>query len=61
MKFRATIDFDITDECLEYFYDNSVYKLKGELDEYFKHRIVIDFQKSEGMQGYYRGTDIKEK
>ena len=60
MKFRATIDFDITDECLEYFYDNSVYKLKEELDEYFKHRIVIDFQKSEGMTGFYRGTDIKE-
>ena len=60
MKFRATIDFDITDECLEYFYDNSPYKLKEELDQYFKHRIVIDFQKSEGMKGYYRGTDVKE-
>ena len=60
MKFRATIDFDITDECLEYFCDNSPYKLKEELDQYFKHRIVIDFHKSEGMQGYYRGTDVKE-
>lgn len=60
MKFRTTIDFEITDECLEYFYNNSVYKLKEELDEYFKHGIVIDFQKSEGMQGFYRGTDIKE-
>ena len=60
MKFRATIDFEITDECLEYFYNNSVYKLREELDEYFKHRIVIDFQKSEDMQGYYRGTDVKE-
>ena len=56
MKFRTTIDFDITDECLEYFYDNSVYKLKEELDEYFKHRIVIDFSKSEGMQGFYRAS-----
>ena len=59
-KKGVIIDFDITDECLEYFYDNSVYKLKDELDEYFKHRTVIDFQKSEGMQGFYRGTDIKE-
>lgn len=60
MKFRATIDFDITDECLEYFYDNSIYKLREELDAYFKKLLVVDFRKSEGIQGFYRGTDIKE-
>nr|DAL53423.1 MAG TPA_asm: hypothetical protein [Caudoviricetes sp.] len=60
MKFRATIDFDISDECMETFYNNSIYKLKEEMDAYFKRLLVVDFQKSEGMQGYYRGTDIKE-
>lgn len=60
MRFRATIDFDITDECMETFYNNSIYKLKEEMDAYFKRLLVVDFQKSEGMQGYYRGTDIKE-
>lgn len=60
MKFRATIDFDITDECMETFYNNSIYKLKEEMDAYFKRLLVVDFQKSEGMQGYYRGTDVKE-
>ena len=30
MKFRATIDFDITDECMEKVYSNSIYKLKEE-------------------------------
>ena len=60
MKFRATIDFDITDECMKTFYDNSIYKLKEEMDAYFKKLLVVDFQKSEGIQGFYRGTDIKE-
>lgn len=60
MKFRATIDFDISDECMETFYNNSIYKLKEEMDAYFKRLLVVDFQKSEGMQGYYRGTDVKE-
>ena len=36
MKFRATIDFDITDECMETIYSNSIYKLKEEMDAYFK-------------------------
>ena len=60
MKFRAIIDFDITDECMETIYNNSIYKLKEEMDAYFKKLLVVDFQKSEGMQGFYRGTDIKE-
>ncbi len=60
MKFRTTIDFDITDECLEYFYDNSVYKLKEELDAYFKHLLVVDFEKEVGVQGFYRGTNLKK-
>lgn len=60
MKFRTTIDFEITDECMEYFYNNSIYKLREELDAYFKRLIVVDFNKFEGLQGFYRGTDIKE-
>lgn len=60
MKFRAIIDFDITDECMETIYNNSIYKLREELDAYFKRLLVVDFQKSEGIQGFYRGTDIKE-
>lgn len=60
MKFRATIDFDITDECMETIYNKSIYKLKEEMDAYFKKLLVVDFRKSEGIQGFYRGTDIKE-
>lgn len=60
MKFRTTIDFEITDECMEYFYKNSIYKLREELDAYFKRLIVVDFNKFEGLQGFYRGTDVKE-
>ena len=60
MKFRAIIDFDITDECMETIYNNSIYKLKEEMDAYFKKLLVVDFRKSEEIQGFYRGTDIKE-
>ena len=60
MKFRAIIDFDITDECMETIYNNSIYKLKEEMDAYFKKLLVVGFRKSEGIQGFYRGTDIKE-
>ena len=45
MKFRTTIDFDITDECLEYFYNNSIDNLREKLDAYFKRLVVIDFNK----------------
>ena len=60
MKFRATIDFEITNECMKSFYDNSLYKLKEELDTYFKHLLVVDFEKEVGIQGFYRGTHLKE-
>lgn len=60
MKFRATIDFEITNECMKTFYDNSLYKLKEELDAYFKHLLVVDFEKEVGIQGFYRGTHLKE-
>ena len=61
MKFRATIDFDITDECMEYFYENSIDNLREELDAYFKRLGVIDFNKCEGLQAFYRGINLKEK
>lgn len=60
MKFRTIIDFEITDECMKTFYDNSLYKLKEELDDYFKHLLVVDFEKEVGIQGIYRKTDVKE-
>lgn len=60
MKFRATIDYDITDECMETIYSNSIYKLKEEMDAIFKKLIVVDFKDENGIQGFYRGTDIKE-
>lgn len=60
MKFRATIDFDITDECMEYFYENSIDKLREELDAYFKRLVLIDFNKFEGLQAFYRGINLKE-
>ena len=42
------------------FYNNSLYKLKEELDAYFKHLLVVDFEKEVGVQGFYRGTNLKE-
>lgn len=60
MKFRTTIDFEITDECMKTLYDNSLYKLKEKLDAYFKHLLVVDFEKEVGIQGFYRGADVKE-
>lgn len=61
MKFRTTIDFDITDECMEYFYENSIDNLREELDAYFKRLVVIDFNKCEGLPAFYRGINLKEK
>lgn len=60
MKFRATIDFEITNESMMTFYDNSLYKLKEELDAYFKRSLVVDFEKEVGVQGFYRGTNLKK-
>lgn len=60
MKFRATIDFEITNEAMNTFYNNSLYKLKEELDAYFKHLLVVDFEKEVGVQGFYRGTKLKK-
>ncbi|MDU7925283.1 MAG: hypothetical protein E7J43_00075 [Finegoldia magna] len=61
MKFRTTIDFDITDECLEYFYNNSIDNLREKLDAYFKRLVVIDFNKCEGLQAFYRSINLKEE
>lgn len=61
MKFRTTIDFDITDECLEYFYNNSIDNLREKLDAYFKRLVVIDFNKCEGLQVFYRSINLKEE